>query len=258
MATALIQFTQGATTGTAGQALDVTTGTSVSVANNSNTGVALQEAELRCSNYWILHPDNKNDCIGKLFVYGLIDPRTNLLRYVGKSTSGFHRFSSNYVAKCGAWRASLKAKGLRIIVIILEQCSTKEELCKVEEFTIANFRAAGCNLLNIADGGNGIKGGRYNMFTHPTKRVETFSPLTLEKMRHAHLGMKATKETKNKISKALTGLVRSDITRSKISMAKRGVKTTLGFKHSEFTKGWIRLNKHHKALKDLLTCPLPL
>lgn len=64
------------------------------------------------------------------------------------------------------------------------------------------------------------------------------------KIADSQIGQKRTKETRDKISKALTGIKRTPEQRLRLSLAKMGCKGNIGFKHSKKTK-----EKLSKALK---------
>lgn len=96
-----------------------------------------------------------------LTIYGLIDPRTTLLRYVGKSYNPIERFSQ-HIRDCSRertrkanWIRSLLKLGLKPQLEILE---TVEGSGNIEErFYIALFRAFGADLVNATAGGDGVE-----------------------------------------------------------------------------------------------------
>jgi hypothetical protein len=98
----------------------------------------------------------------KFIVYGLCDPQTNTLEYIGKSCSGLKRpnqhFSNtelNRKCKKSSWVKSILAKGLVPTIEILEVCENAETLSDAEIFWIANILASGASLRNMSKGGNG-------------------------------------------------------------------------------------------------------
>lgn len=98
----------------------------------------------------------------KSIIYCLVDPRTKIIRYIGKSVNGLNRPKDNvrrgwkHHHKCGRWLLGLKSLGLTAEIEILEELSSPNEIDDAERFWIANFRAAGSALLNMTDGGEGM------------------------------------------------------------------------------------------------------
>lgn len=102
----------------------------------------------------------------RLVIYGLFDPRTGELRYVGKSTTGVrHRVSSHLypsslrdrTLKIG-WLKSLLKRGLKPEAEVIEAVAQKTDLDEAERHHIAMFRALGCRLTNMTSGGDGLGG----------------------------------------------------------------------------------------------------
>lgn len=98
------------------------------------------------------------------FVYGLVDPRTLLVRYVGKTVSGMRRPRNHGEAArlkartyCAAWVHSLHAAGLTYTIVVLEH-GPKDQLSDIERWWIAYGRACGWPLTNLTDGGDGAPG----------------------------------------------------------------------------------------------------
>lgn len=102
----------------------------------------------------------------KYIIYGLIDPRTEEIRYIGKSTSGLSRPKShlnpskynkenNYKAN---WIKGLAALGLQPTIIIIKMVETAEELCQLEIDIIADYKSKGARLTNLTNGGEGALG----------------------------------------------------------------------------------------------------
>lgn len=85
--------------------------------------------------------------------YGLVDPRTGCLRYVGKTSKLDQRLywhiadSKRYSHRCAQWVKGLVKLGLLPILVVLEDGDQ-------EVFWIASLRAAGASLLNVSDGGD--------------------------------------------------------------------------------------------------------
>lgn len=90
-------------------------------------------------------------------IYALIDPRTLLVRYVGRSVNIGSRFNSHKSSKgnlpVNRWCAKLKRLGLKPKIEILEIHSKPE---KIEKKWIKHYRATGQADLNLHDGGVGV------------------------------------------------------------------------------------------------------
>lgn len=161
--------------------------------------------------------------ISKYIIYGLVDPRTDELRYVGKSSSGFNRPRQRHSAYCACWIKGLfDESGLRPDIIILKQFddsleSLHETMNTAERDFIAVFRAIGCRLTNLTDGGDGI--------FNPSEELR-------KKFRDAKLGKKLSEEHKRKIALGHMGKIMSEETKEKIRIANR----FHGKKHSFETK----------------------
>lgn len=103
-----------------------------------------------------------------LIVYGLIDPRSGELRYVGKSTTGMVRPRKHGQpgtlkwnrGHSGAWLRSLARDGLAPEIIELERAATRSDLAAAEQFQIAYWRFVGADLTNLTIGGEGASGRR--------------------------------------------------------------------------------------------------
>ena len=138
----------------------------------------------------------------KHVIYGLIDPNTKELRYVGYTSHPEKRLNQHYskqklkaVTHKNSWIKSLKDQKPEMIII--EEYASAKELSESEIEMIEYFRFIGCNLTNTTKGGEG---------------GATFG----------HKGKRHTKETKLKISIAGIGRVMSKTTKIKKSIAMKG------------------------------------
>ena len=119
-------------------------------------------------------------------IYGLIDPFTGVLRYIGRSSSRLSRPRSHWenpkvLARpdhCHCWIRSTISRGKIPAIEVLEeflQTADVHDLVNIaERFWIASVRVCGGQLTNITDGGDSFPNtrGRNNwMFgrTHPSK-----------------------------------------------------------------------------------------
>lgn len=188
----------------------------------------------------------------KVVIYGLVDPFTNELRYVGQTVNGRQRLSVhikslNEKSHKANWIKSVLAKNGKPEWFIIEVVE-KHELDEAECFWIAYFRSIGSRLTNATPGGE-----------HPTHTAETKLKISLskqnisietrqklsaslkksaavqrhvrflatstvvkEKISAAHRGKTLSSEHRKKISIACTGLKRSTETLKKMSAAQMG------------------------------------
>lgn len=173
--------------------------------------------------------------MSKYIVYGLTDPRSGLIRYVGKSAKGLRRprdqvhhapRENNYKAK---WIRQLLRLGLDYGIAILEVCITPEELSEAEKKWIAKLRNDGLPLTNLTDGGEGMC-GHHPSPEHLKKMSETTKrqmsdPANREHLRQLNLGKKHSPEARAKMSEAQKRRSPpSSATRAKLSKASKGRK----------------------------------
>jgi hypothetical protein len=101
--------------------------------------------------------------VDRFIVYGLVDPRTDAVRYIGKSCSWMKRPTQhrqeNFLRRDrthkGNWVRQLAALGLAYRVEVLEVCPSERELGDVERFWISQAKGLGWPLTNISKGGDG-------------------------------------------------------------------------------------------------------
>ncbi|HEY7413949.1 MAG TPA: GIY-YIG nuclease family protein [Ktedonobacteraceae bacterium] len=98
-----------------------------------------------------------------MFIYILCDPDTDEVRYVGKTTDLKTRLQRHLQASelrpethRVHWLRSLVAAGKKPVMKVIEEV-TRETWAERECYWIEFYRAAGANLTNTADGGNGGK-----------------------------------------------------------------------------------------------------
>jgi len=101
-------------------------------------------------------------------VYGLLDPWTGELRYIGQTTMGMkrpHQHATPYYLRIegNSWKANWIRKLLRdgekpIVVILDESCTSAEMVAAREVALIAEYRAKGARLTNQSEGGIGPVG----------------------------------------------------------------------------------------------------
>lgn len=104
----------------------------------------------------------------KIFIYGLQDPRSYEIRYVGQTAKGNKRFKGHVGARNNnrekhtnkaLWLRELDAVGLAPIFVVLEYVDKIENLTRAERFWIDIAKTAlGTRLFNKQNGGNAITG----------------------------------------------------------------------------------------------------
>lgn len=97
-------------------------------------------------------------------VYGLYDPRTRELRYVGKTEKTLKQRLRGHFKKaragserhCSCWVRGLLAQDLQPFIKVIEADVPVDRLNAREEHWIAYFRAHGARLTNLTEGGDGV------------------------------------------------------------------------------------------------------
>jgi NUMOD3 motif len=152
----------------------------------------------------------------KYYVYIYIDPRTSQVFYVGKGTGGRAWVLSGRSKEHLQWINEIKSLNLLHIVKIAHVFDNEKDSLEREKILISYLLRAGHPLLNKNKGGGGHPGG----------------------ILHPKFGKKTSDETKKKLSDALTGKPRPDVSalnkeRMKGNTLKKGTKS------SEYTKATI-------------------
>ena len=157
-------------------------------------------------------------------IYGLIDPRTAALRYVGQTQQTLRRRLSGHLRSprgkhahlpVSRWIAKLQRNGLEPMIEVLDGPMQVADLDAAEQRHIAVQRVAGAKLLNLCPGG-GASFGTWNMPAEAIQRIADSkrgrprSPETRAKLSAANLGKRPTAETLAKRSAALRGRKQSD------------------------------------------------
>lgn len=122
------------------------------------------------------------------YIYALIDPVTDQIRYIGKSVRPRWRFTNHLNDRSRTWRTNwlntLRQRGLTPRMEILERVPIDEDWQEVEQQWIATGLAEGWPLTNCTNGGDGVSG---------------LPPEVRERMRLTWLGRKHKPETLEKI-----------------------------------------------------------
>lgn len=153
----------------------------------------------------------------KTYIYILIDPETNQVRYIGKTKSLKRRYNQ-HISECSKlkshknnWLLSLKNRNLRPEMVVIDE-TDKDDWIFLEQWYIQLYKSWGYRLTNHTEGGEGVYG-----YTH--------SQETREKMSKANKGRVFSEESKRKLSATIKGRKMSDETKRKVSEAakKRGI-----------------------------------
>ena len=163
-----------------------------------------------------------------VFIYALSDPRTNEIRYVGKTVDINRRITSHLSSSSKRntykdnWIQSLLSIGLKPIVDVLESFYDDDgfKWQEAERWWISYLKYIGCNLTNLDNGGH--------------SGVNVHSQITRDKMRLSQslnkTRPKRTEEHCRRISESKKGIIIPMETRLKMSASQKGRK------HSEETK----------------------
>lgn len=170
----------------------------------------------------------ENPSESKFIIYGLRDPRTNEIRYVGKSTEGIKRprrhssIEKNRNFYKTKWVTKLRSIGLMFSIVVLQELPDAESLWEAEREWIRIGRSAlGNRLTNKTDGGEGTPGyvrpieSRQRIAEKLRNKPQTPENLAnLARMSAAHKGKKRpprSSEWCKKIGDAQRGLKRGPL-----------------------------------------------
>lgn len=137
-----------------------------------------------------------------IYIYCLIDPFTNHIRYIGKAERPNDRLSKHCcdqsITYRTNWIKSLITKGERPILAILDVLSDSDDWQKAEIEWIAKGRALGWPLTNCTDGGDGVVNLPPEIRERMTLAVRgrKASPETLIRIGNASRGRKHSEESK--------------------------------------------------------------
>lgn len=165
-------------------------------------------------------------------IYGLADPRTGHIHYIGKSSTGMLRprqhqgkAKEKNPAKA-AWIRSLADAGMTYQILVLEECESGKDLNEAEIKHISRGRADGWPLTNLTRGGDGgpIRSGQKNSpetraRISASKKGKPARPDVAARLRTIFSGRKHRQETIEKMSLIKRGKIFSETTRARMSAA---------------------------------------
>lgn len=194
------------------------------------------------------------------FIYALIDPRTNAIRYVGKANNPQARFRVHVsprgktYAQC--WIRQLYKGGMRPKLIILEEIP-QIFWRQREAWWIDFHKRRGCRLTNLIPGGIGPRSGRkpsketrlkMSAARKGRKHDEEWCKALSESHKGLGLGQKLSGAHRKAISNGLKGHIVSKETREKLSETHKKIPPTqesLDAAHKANIGNTYRKGKHH-------------
>lgn len=152
------------------------------------------------------------------YIYGLIDPASRAIRYIGKSIQPQERLKQHirdvragrlHNRHLQSWIRGLLSADLEPELMVLD-CVPATGWQRYEIAWIALLRKSGTGLVNLDDGGQGATAGRPKSPAHrkaigEAQRGKVISEEHKERLRIFHTGRKASAETLKKMSLARTG-----------------------------------------------------
>lgn len=159
----------------------------------------------------------------KFLIYGLVDPETLELRYVGYTSIGLKRAAQHLKPSelkkrkthKQQWLGALISRGVKPVSVVLYESISVDGLYEKEQTIIAFYRALGCRLTNGTDGGPSPVGAKRSNETrarigaavkvHLAIFPRKPSNETKQRMRERQLGRIHTAEARENMSKAHGG-----------------------------------------------------
>lgn len=167
-------------------------------------------------------------------IYGLIDPRTQQLSYVGLSSRGLVRLRDhiklsqlrNGHTHRDNWLKALRRDGLEPETVVLEEVISRDALNDAEVFWISYMRFIGCDLTNHTRGGGGAFGRKLSKKSRlkmsRSAKTRFARPEERARLSIAHQGKSQSPEARAKQAAALRGRVRSRAHCKNLAAAMRG------------------------------------
>jgi hypothetical protein len=187
----------------------------------------------------------------KNVIYGLVDPKTNEIRYIGKAVDLENRIRNHFkpsrlLAKThkNNWLKLLINENKKPFVVVLEKELSENLLNEFEIKWIKHYNKIGCKLTNATDGGDG---GKLNQEAiDKMKKTKT-----LNKQQGFWLNKNLSKEHCKNISEGKKGYVVSSDTKEKLSKALKNKNTwSKGKKLSKETINKMVISRTGKPKND--------
>lgn len=167
------------------------------------------------------------------FIYALIDPITEEVRYIGKSNNPRKRYinhttSHHFQVHKSNWIKKLQSQGMQPILLILEEVPISNWQER-ERYWISYYREHGCNLINRTDGGDGLTklSPEHRAKIGLAGKGKKRSPKTKERCKTAAQNRSASPEWRAKLSEsAKKRPPMSPETRAKIAATKKAQAAT--------------------------------
>lgn len=198
-----------------------------------------------------------------VFIYELIDPRTNEPRYVGKTINIKNRLKSHLLydkAKTykNNWIKNLLKENLVPKLNIIARVN-ENEWEYWEKYYIKLYKEKGYKLTNATEGGDNPPSNRGRKVSEEEKKrrskIAVFfwknHPEIKKQISKKMTGIKRTQKTKQKISKKLKGRKMSEEQKKLISLANKNKKRTQEQKQkiSKKLKGIVKSKEHIEKIK---------
>lgn len=150
-----------------------------------------------------------------IYIYGLVDPFTDKIRYIGKSVRPKERLTNHCNDRSVTWRTnwiqSVIKMGKRPQLLILQTLKDGDDWQKIETEWIKKGRNNGWKLTNCTDGGDGVH--------NPPEHVRL-------KMKKTWIGRHHTEKTKKLIGEKSKGRKHSEQSKLKMKKLMSGRKIT--------------------------------
>jgi NUMOD3 motif len=190
--------------------------------------------------------------IPKYLIYGLVDPRSLLIRYIGRSSNKLERAKRHLNkseldtnTRCATWLKSLLTAGRTCELVVLESVPSPDCLNKAECWWIAYGKMSGWPLTNHTLGGEGVLGYRPSLKSRASRSKKLqgriFSEEHRAKISETKRGVPKSKKHKQRLSASVKAAWQNEELRQRQRTAH------LGYRHTpEQTAKIVAANKGRK------------